>query len=399
VRLLLAPGARQDSPVLRADATLPRMAVRGWGGSIAAAIGVAACAGAAQLGLGYGLGIITWLPASDRAGEAAWAASLAWAAWIAATSTVAGAIGAHRLTEAAGTDRDEPPTAAFLGRLSLVVAAAVGALVTVALVAVPARAAVRADTFSPQTIAAGYAVIGVLLGLIFALWSLSSRSAARNVIATVGWLWLLSIVSVTEGVISGGEQPPAQLGVWQITSGSEAFWFRDYVYWPGAALALGAAFVIGALVARGPAQDPFHRVGAAVSGTAGPLVVAAAYFLAAPRLAGIRPEQMSAHLLAPYAVLAGLAGSVLVTALAQRADRASVTVPAQRDHEDDDGVPARSYVTHSARADSAAHADEDEATRTPLWPEGTAPGETPPPAAPKPERKRRFGRRNAEETS
>ncbi|WP_203705236.1 hypothetical protein, partial [Asanoa iriomotensis] len=372
------------------------MAVRGWGGSIAAAIGVAACAGAAQLGLGYGLGIITWLPASDRAGEAAWAASLAWAAWIAATSTVAGAIGAHRLTEVAADPDGAPPAAAFLSRLSLVVAAAVGALVTVALVAVPARAAVRADTFSPQTIAAGYAVIGVLLGIVFAVWALSSRAAARNVIATVVWLWLLAVVSVTQGVISGGDQSPAQLGVWQITGAGEALWFRDYLYWPGAALALGAAFVIGALVARGPARDPHHRVGAAVSGIAGPLVVAAAYFLAAPRLAGIRPEQMSAHLLAPYAVLAGLAGSVLVTTLAQRTDREQVTVPAQRDHTADD-EPDRepSYATEFAGRPGSN--DHDTAIATPLWPEGTAPGETPPPAEPaKPARKRRSSRRGEE---
>ncbi|HEV7706722.1 MAG TPA: hypothetical protein VGP16_00865 [Asanoa sp.] len=382
------------------------MAVRGWGGSIAAAIGIAACAGAAQLGLGYGLGIITWLPASDRAGEAAWAASLAWAAWIAATSTVAGAIGAQRLADSAG-DEGEPPAAALLGRVSLVIAAAVGALVTVALVAVPARAAVRADTFSPQTIAAGYAVIGVLLGIVVAIWTLSSRAAAVNVIATVGWLWLLSIVSVSEGVISGGDQPTAQLGVWQITGGSEAFWFRDYLYWPGAALSLGAAFVIGALVARGPARDPLHRVGAAVSGIAGPLVVAAAYFLAAPRLSGIRPEQVSAHLLAPYAVLAGLAGSVLVTSLAQRADRAAttgVTLPTQRgDEPDDEAYGETRYATTAAPAASASSESDDHSygtqgspsettTRTPLWPEGTAPGDPEPPADP--ERKpRRFGRR------
>ncbi|WP_239097053.1 hypothetical protein [Asanoa ferruginea] len=401
------------------------MAVRGWGGSIAAAIGIAACAGAAQLGLGYGLGIITWLPASDRAGEAAWAASLAWAAWIAATSTVAGAIGAQRLAD----DEGEPPAAALLGRVSLVIAAAVGALVTVALVAVPARAAVRADTFSPQTIAAGYAVIGVLLGIVVAIWTLSSRAAAVNVIATVGWLWLLSVVSVSEGVISGGDQAPAQLGVWQITGGGEALWFRDYLYWPGAALSLGAAFVIGALVARGPARDPLHRVGAAVSGIAGPLVVAAAYFLAAPRLSGIRPEQVSAHLLAPYAVLAGLAGSVLVTSLAQRADRLAtgVTVPAQRGEKaaDDpfgDGETTRYATTTTTAAStdraygeadehgygesdehgygargSASDSSESATTRTsvatPLWPEGTAPGDPEPPADP--ERKpRRFGRRS-----
>ena len=77
-------------------------------------------------------------------------------------------------------------------------------------------------------------------------------------------------------------------------------------------------------------------MGAAVSGVAGPLVVAVAYFLAAPRLVGIRPEQLSAHLLAPYAVLAGLAGSVTVTALAQRAERPRPVLPVQREDEFDE---------------------------------------------------------------
>jgi hypothetical protein len=312
------------------------MAERGWGGSVAAAIGIAAGAGAAQLGLGYGLGIIVWLPAADRAGEVAWAASLAWAAWIAATSTVAGAIGADRL----GGAREDGTTT--LWRLSLGLASAVGALITVALVAVPARAAERADTFSPQTIAAGYAVLGVLVGLVIAVWATASEPVAANVIGTICWLWALAVIAVIGGVVSGDGVGTAQLGVWQITGDPERFWFRDYIYWPGAALALGSAYVIGALCARSAARDPGRRVGAAISGVAGPLLVAVAYFLAAPRLVGIRPEQLSAHLLAPYAVLAGLAGSVTVAGLAQRAERPrpepepDVEVPAQRSYEIDE---------------------------------------------------------------
>jgi hypothetical protein len=303
------------------------MAVRGWGGSVAIAIGVAAGAGAAQLGLGYGLGIIAWLPSATGTSEASWVASLAWAAWIAATSTVAGAIAAQRIgapESARSTATDIPGTsgrtlASGLWRVALALASAVGGLVTVALVAVPARAATRADSVSAQSIAAGYAVIGVMLGLLMAFWALSSPAVAHNVIATVGWLWLLAIVAVVDGVLSGRGLGTAQLGVWQITSDSERFWFRDYFYWPGAALSLGSALVIGALAARSTAQLPERRVGAVVSGVAGPLLVAAAYFLAAPRLVGIRAEQVSAHLAAPYAVIAGLTGSALVAAIAQRA--------------------------------------------------------------------------------
>jgi hypothetical protein len=381
------------------------MAVRGWGGSIATAIGIAAGASAAQLGLGYGLGIIAWLPSPNGANEATWVASLAWATWIAATSTIIGAICADRVSASIVDSKDT--LSAALARGALAVAAAVGALATVALVAVPAREAARADTFTPQTIAAGYAAIGVIVGLLVALWAVASRAVAANVIATASWLWLLAVIAVIDGVATGRGLASAQLGVWQITSDADRFWFRN-IYLPGAALTLGSALVIGALAAWPAAKRLDGRVGTAVSGGVGPLLVAAAYFLAAPTLVGIRAEQLSAHLLAPYAVIAGLAGSVLVTAINQRRDTRKkeelallqwpdephrepepeperepetdgerVPVPAQAgagDLEDDAYAPARAYVSDSAQAtEPAAAAPEpvrgQASVATPLWPE------------------------------
>lgn len=314
------------------------MARRGWGASIATAVGVAAGTGAAQLGFGYGLGIINWTPAEAGAVDAAWVASLAWATWISATSVVAGAVCAQRLHER-GVD-DEPGGTAQ--KIALAVAGAVGALITVLLVAVPARAATVPDTVAPQNVAAGYAAVGLLVGVLTATWALHSRAAATNLIATTGWLWLLAVVSVVDGVRSGRGLTSAQLGIWQISPDSGRFWIRDYFYWPGALLATGSALVIGALAARRTARLPQRRVGAAASGAAGPLLVAVAYLLAVPRLAAIAPEQVSAHLIAPYAVIVGLAGSVLVAALAQRADRRAaaarggVSIPRQRTGELDD---------------------------------------------------------------
>ncbi|MER7440177.1 hypothetical protein [Micromonospora avicenniae] len=345
------------------------MARRGWGGSIATAVGVAAGTGAAQLGFGYGLGIINWAPADTGAARGAWVASLVWATWIAGTSTILGAICAYRLHEraltagtvttrepdptefGAGSDTATPqpdgssesarsgaaqfdgqvPTdrrtgdgAGSLRRAILAVAAGLGGLVTVLLVAVPARVAVAPDTGTPQRLAAGYAAIGVLMGVLTALWGLRSRAAARNVIATVAWLWLLAVVAVVDGVLAGRGLASAQLGIWQISSDRPEFWIRDYLYWPGAALSLGSALVVGVLAARRPARSAEHRIGAAVSGAAGPLFVAVAYLLAVPRLSAISPEQVSAHLIAPYAVIVGIGGSVLVAALAQgRARRAA----------------------------------------------------------------------------
>ncbi|MFJ8686017.1 hypothetical protein [Micromonospora wenchangensis] len=337
------------------------MAGRGWGGSVLTALGVAAGVGAAQLGFGYGLGIINWTPVDAGATEPSWFASLAWATWIAAVSTVAGAVGAQRLHERGG----DVAAGSALHRVTLAVAGAVGALVTVLLVAVPSRAASVPETFSPQTVAAGYAGVGVLLGLVVAVWALHSRAAATNVIATVGWLWLLAVVSVVDGVLAGRGLTSAQLGIWQIAQDSPRFWWRGHLYWPGALLALGAALLIGAAAARRAARTPELRLGAVVSGAAGPLLVAVAYFLAVPRLATISPAQVSAHLVAPYAVIVGAAGSVLVASLAQRAERRAAarttpSVPGPRTGGPDDLPAGTDPVAPSApdtRPDLPAAAD------------------------------------------
>lgn len=411
------------------------MAVRGWKGSVATAIGSAAGAAAAQLGLGYGLGIIAWLPATDAAGEAAWVASLAWATWIAATSTVIGVVCADRLSvPARARSVVDTPLSTGLWRIALAVAAAVGGLVTVALVAVPAREASRADTFSPQTIAAGYAAVGVILGLLIAVWAVATRAVAANVLATTSWLWLLAIVAVIDGVVTGDGLAAAQLGVWQMTSDDSTFWVRN-IYLPGAGLSLGSAVVIGALAAWPAARRGDGRVGTAVSGGIGPLLVAAAYILAAPKLVGVRAEQLSAHLIAPYAVIAGLAGSALMTAIWQRVHRQPTEaelaalewpannqptserpddkpainkqpadtkpepalVPAQTPRvelADDAYAPARAYVSDTATKETAPKDKEAEpargqaAVKAPIWPEQAGATEE----QPKPKGRQRRGK-------
>ncbi|MEO3775810.1 hypothetical protein ABGB16_02945 [Micromonospora sp. B11E3] len=352
------------------------MAGLGWGGSIATAVGVAAGAGAAQLGVGYGLGIINWTAADATAGEAVWVAGLAWSTWIAGTSTIAGAVCAQRLRQPVSAGRDEllaspaPETVtvgadATVGPSSpaegwtarptgdggpgtavvLALAGAVGALLTVLLVAVPARAASLPGVSAPQTVAACYAGVGLLLGLLAAVWALRSPAAATNVIATVGWLWGLAVVAVLDDVLSGRGLTSAQLGIWQLGADSPSFWIRDWFYWPGALLALGSAALIGALAARRAARSPQRRLGAAASGAAGPLLVALAYLLAAPGLTAIGREQVSAHLVAPYAVVAGFAGSMLTAALAQRAGHrrpdTPAAIPRQRTGEADDAPTAQ----------------------------------------------------------
>ncbi|HEY8474741.1 MAG TPA: hypothetical protein VIL37_19240 [Natronosporangium sp.] len=301
------------------------MVLRGWGGSVATAAGVAAAVGAAQLGLGYGMDIISWAPdSSGQLSSTAWIASLTWASWIAASSAIAGALVADRLT--APVDRPGPPVgdpgspagdrvSGILWRLVLATAAALGACLAVLLVAVPARVAEVAETSAPQAVAAGYAVVGVLVGLAMAVAALTARAVATNLIATAAWLWLLAIVAVVDGVIAGRDWARVPLAFWEFTTTEPAF--RNFLL-PDVGLALGAALVIGALAALPAARRGDHPIGVVVSGAAGPAVLAAAYLLAQPDLSGADPVDLSRHLATPYLLVAGLVGSLLVSAVRPR---------------------------------------------------------------------------------
>jgi hypothetical protein len=291
------------------------MARRGWANSTVTAVGAAAGAGAAQLGLGYGLGVVAWQPATDVAGEAIWLASLAWVLWIGATSTVIGAVFAHRSGAGAATERAAARRTGraveVAWRVTLAVAGAIGALITVPLVMLPARAADRVDNFEPQVTAGAYAVLGVIIGLLVAIAAVNVRVIATNVVASALWVWVLGAVSVVDAVGAGRTAGTAQLATWQFVKGG---WFGDSQYVPGALIMLAGALLVGVVAALPADRRAEHRIWIAVSGVAGPLLVAAAYFLTAPQLT-VPTEQLTAYLFAAYAVLAGLAGSSLVAAL------------------------------------------------------------------------------------
>jgi len=308
------------------------MAKLGWGASVGLAVGAGAGLAAAQFGLGYGLDIISWSPAA-RGGTAdeVWLASLAWTVFIATTSTAIGAIWADR--RSAGEIGAPPRHVGSDGRVTspgvvataawrtlLAFCAAGGALLSVALVLVQAKAAVRADTSSPELIAAGYAVVGVVIGILVTVCALTARAVTRNVLATALWLWVLAIAAAIDGLTADNGVHAAPLAAWPFGSSSH---FRTSWSVTGTTLMFGAALVIGAGMAWVSARRGESGVSVAISGAVGPLVVAAVYLLTAPRLVGVRATaQVSAYLTAPYAVIAGLAGSVLVVVLfANRAAR------------------------------------------------------------------------------
>jgi len=281
------------------------MARRGWTRSIVAAVLASSGSAAAQLGLGYGLGVIVWAPPGADAAPGAWWSALAWTTWVAATSVVIGAVVGDRY----GT---RPGRGMFVRagrRVVMALAATIGGLLTVPLVALPARAAEISDNYAPQILAGVFAAAGVVLGLLVALLALNVRAVAANVLLTAAWLWILAVVVVVDGLMTGPGIPFGQLGVWKFTEGGPV-WRSIYI--PGALLMLGAALLIGGLAAFPAAGRADHRLGVAASGAFGPLLVAVAYVLAAPRAGEAPAEMSSAFTIAPYTVIAGLAGSLLV---------------------------------------------------------------------------------------
>jgi hypothetical protein len=278
-------------------------------------MGVAAGVSAAQLGAGYGLKIVAWLPEEHEASRVTWLASLAWVVWIAATSTVVGALVASWLGQRGDAVERSGLTVA-LWRISLALSAGVGALATAPLAAIPARLP-RSDNFAPEWTVAGYAVVGVVIGLLVAVAVLSARAITANVVASMVYLWLLAIVTVVNDLRHGAVQPLARLALWEFSQGPIV---RDY-YVPGVLVLVLVPFVIGIFASLRAGLRGDGRVGVAISGAVGPLIVAAAYLLAAPRFVGgdsIDRPLWSAYLFAPYAVIMGLAGSVLAAALGDR---------------------------------------------------------------------------------
>lgn len=366
------------------------MTGRGGVGAIAAAAGSAAATGAAQLGLGYGLGIVDWMP--NRGGvlsDDAWIASLTWAVWIAATSVVTGAVFADRLS------RPAAPAGGFsavLWRLLLAVSAALGGMVVVALVAVPARAVELADPSTPGVVAAGYAVLGVLAGTVLAVLALSARAVAANLLAAFTWLWAFAVVAVLDRVVTGADEGRVPLGFWDFTASEP--WYRNILL-PDAGPVLAAALVIGALTALPAARRGDGPVGTATSGAAGPLLLAAAYLLTQPSLVGVEPLELSRHLVVPYAVLAGLVGSLLGTLARPRDRRAAAAADPPADPADATGTadtPGPDAVAEPQPGPPIAASTDPE-------PDASTDPETPPaaPALPKPRgsRRGRSGRRSA----
>ncbi|MCI4062726.1 hypothetical protein MRQ36_09135 [Micromonospora sp. R77] len=318
------------------------MAFRTWGRLLLTALGVSVLAGAGQLGIAYGFGIVRLGGTFTDGTVNRWPAQLVWVGWFAAIAAVAGAVLTERLAR-----RDGFP-GGTTEQLSVAGAAALGATVVAPLCMQPARAA-ELNSVDPVWAVGICAVLGAVVGAGAALAVLLRPPLGWNIAMTVGVVWLLALVSVAPSIASTGPLPTVRLGVLEPSWLDAATAQRLAVLiLPTVALLAGAA--IGALARRWE-QPPL--VGGA-AGAAGPVLVAFAYLAAGPG------DPADRYQLAPYygaliAVATGALGSTAATLLRRpvgapghRGDRTERDPPAAAGRDRRAGAPDRRRI-HTRR--------------------------------------------------
>ncbi|MEV1317977.1 hypothetical protein AB0J14_18075 [Micromonospora arborensis] len=278
------------------------MAFRTWGRLLLTALGVSVLAGAGQLGVAYGFGIVRLTGAFTGTTVNQWPAQLVWVGWFAANAAVAGAVLTGRLAR-----RDAP--AASTGRqLAIGGAAALGATVIAPLCMQPARAA-ELISVDPVWAVGICAVLGAVIGAGAAIAVLLRPELGWNMAAVAGAVWLLALISVLPSLSTAGPLPTVRLGV------LEPSWLNDaaaqqlaLLLLPTVALLAGAAT---AGLARWRGQAPLVS---GATGVAGPVLVAFAYLTAGPG-DPVDRYQVSPYYAALIAILAGALGAAAAALL------------------------------------------------------------------------------------
>ncbi|MGW1058331.1 hypothetical protein [Micromonospora rubida] len=276
------------------------MAFRTWGKLLLTALGVSVLAGAGQLGVAYGFGIVRLAGDFTDATVNRWPAQLVWVSWFATVAAVVGAVVAERIARA------EPVAATTTGQLGVAGAAALGATVVAPLCMQPARAT-ELSGVDPVWAVGICAVLGAVAGAGAALAVLLRPPLGWNLTMVAGAVWLVALISSLPALVGTGPLPTVRLGVfepgWLDAAAAQRL---AMVLLPLVALLAGAAS--GAL-ARWRGHPPL--IGGA-SGAAGPVLVAFAYLAAGPG------DSVDRYQLAPYhgaliAVATGVLGSAAAT--------------------------------------------------------------------------------------
>ncbi|WP_051799202.1 hypothetical protein [Catenuloplanes japonicus] len=275
------------------------MAIRTWGRVLLTSLGVSIMAGAGQLGIAYGFGLVRFGRAFTGGVENQWNAQLTWVAWCAVTAAVAGALVADRAARRLGHDGGP------LALAGIAVASSAGAA-TVALITMPAaRTAILTADADPVSAVGTVALLGAAAGLPLAALALWQRAYAWTLTPVATAAWLLAVGSAAPSFGPGDALQPIRLGVLDPAALSTGTVQRlAVVVMPSLALIAGAT--VGAIARR----REHHPVIVATTGLLGPAPFAAAYLIAGPGTAA------DAYQAAPYwgalvAVAAGALGSML----------------------------------------------------------------------------------------
>ncbi|MET0422956.1 MAG: hypothetical protein ABW046_03725 [Actinoplanes sp.] len=327
------------------------MAFRTWAKLLGTAAGVGAVAGASQLGLAYGLGILHLDRVIEVTARDQWIAQLAWVSWFAMTAAAIGGIVARsRLPRSAGAGT----------RIAAALASALGAAVVLPLTMQPARVTQVAGV-RPVFIIGVCAGLGVLIGIVAAYAALA-RGVARWSLTTIGAaVWVIAIASVAPSLAPGKNTPDVRLGVFDATFLDSSLTERTALF-TMPALALVSGLALGWAARR----RQLSTVTIALAGLPGPALLTAAYLIAGPGAGSDRYQEVP-YWAAMTAAGAGVLGSVLIAVLrrspeADRPQPATTTPPVAPDPTPDrPPLPRRdAQATSSAIAEAAAVA----ATRT-----------------------------------
>lgn len=286
------------------------MAFRTWRRLLLTALAVSVLAGAGQLGIAYGFGVVRLDGAFGDGSVNRWPAQLVWVGWFAAIAAVAGAVLTERLARRDGFPGGTTEQLAVAGT------AALGATVVAPLCMQSARAAELGGTVDPVWAVGICAVLGALVGAGASIAVLLKPPFGWNIVLTAAVVWLLALLSVAPAVASARPLRTVRLGVLEASwLDAEAAQRLAMLILPAVALLAGAA--VGAL-ARRRGHPPL--VGGA-AGAAGPVLLAFAYLTAGPGDATDR-YQLAPYYGALIAVAAGALGSAATTVLRRPATEA-----------------------------------------------------------------------------
>ncbi|MET8836149.1 hypothetical protein ABZV78_19815, partial [Micromonospora sp. NPDC004540] len=334
------------------------MAFRTWGRLLLTALGVSVLAGAGQLGIAYGFGVVRLDGAFVDDSVNRWPAQLAWVGWFAAVATVVGAVLTERLTR-----RGASP-AGTTELLSIAGLSAVGAIVVAPLCMQPARATELGGTVDPVWAVGICAILGAVVGAGTAIAVLLKPPFGWNIVLTAAAVWLLALVSVAPSVASTGSLPTVRLGVlepsWLDPAAAQRL---AMLLLPTVALLAGAA--VGVLARR---AGYLPLVGGA-AGAAGPVLLAFAYLTAGPGTA-VDHYQLAPYYGALIAVAAGALGSTATTVLPRPVTTAAgpdaveptdILQPLPPSPATSGPAPTGTVTAHAVGAPSPAHWDWPEA--------------------------------------